>query len=197
MRKWETKQLFARPCIYSARKPPFRYLNISKENVYLGFLVSMAPRKPIILLVHGGWHTLEHYRTFLSILEAKGYTVVAPDLPSSLEPTPDNPAEADIKLFSDTARVLADEGNEIVAVVHSYGGVVATEAFSGLGIKARKAHDLHGGIRSIICIAAFLLGKEMTLEGSAPAEMLGWCAYKVSRLIFVPWREMPLTVSIG
>jgi alpha-beta hydrolase superfamily lysophospholipase len=93
---------------------------------------------------------------------------------------PENPAEADIKLFFDTARTLADEGNEIVAVVHSYGGVVATEAFSGLGIKARKAQDLQGGIRSIICIAAFLLGQEMTLEGSAPAEMVGWCVYKVS-----------------
>jgi hypothetical protein len=94
---------------------------------------------------------------------------------------PENPSEADIKLFSDTARTLADEGNEIVAVVHSYGGVVATEAFSGLGIKARKAQDLQGGIRSIICIAAFLFGQEMmTLEGSAPAEMVGWCVYKVS-----------------
>jgi pimeloyl-ACP methyl ester carboxylesterase len=111
--------------------------------------------------------------------------VIAPDLPSGLEPTPENPAAADIKLFSDTARTLADEGNEIVAVIHSYGGVVATEAFSGLGIRARKEQNLRGGIRSLICIAAFLLGKEMTLEGSAPAEILGWCAYEVSPVISV------------
>jgi pimeloyl-ACP methyl ester carboxylesterase len=132
----------------------------------------MASKKPIILFVHGGWHTLEHYRTFLDILEAKGYTVVAPDLPSGLELTLENPAEADIKLFSDTARTLADEGNEIVAVVHSYSGVVATEAFSSLGIKARKAQDLQGGIRSIIGIAAFLLRQEMTLKGRALVEIV-------------------------
>jgi hypothetical protein len=83
----------------------------------LGLLVSIASKKPIILFVHGGWHSLEHYRTFLDILEAKGYTVVAPDLPSGLELTPENPAEADIKLFSDTARTLTDEGNEIVRVL--------------------------------------------------------------------------------
>lgn len=140
----------------------------------------MSSQKPVILFVHGQWHTLKHYQTFLDILGAKGYTIVAPDLPSSLDQMPKHPAEADIELFSDTARKLADEGNEILAVAHSYGGVVATEAFSGLGIKTRREQGLPGGICSIICIAGFLLGIGMTLEGSAPAEIVGWCAYEAS-----------------
>jgi dienelactone hydrolase len=143
----------------------------------------MASKKPVILVIHGGWHTVEHYRAFIDILQEKGYTVVAPELPSGLEPTPEYPAEADLKVFSDTARKLADEGYEIIAVPHSYGGVIATEAFSGLGVKTRKAQGQPGGIRTMICIAAFLLGYGMTLEGNAPADALGWCSYEAGTII--------------
>lgn len=99
----------------------------------------MASKKPIILFVHGAWHTLEHYRVFLAILQRKGYTVIAPDLPSRVVETVVDPTKADIELIAGIARNLANEGQGIVAVAHSYGGVVATEAFSGLGIEARRS----------------------------------------------------------
>lgn len=137
--------------------------------------------KSVILFVHGAWHEAVHYQNFLDLLKAKGYTVVAPDLPSGLEPTPENPAEADIMLFAETAKDLADKGHEIVAVSHSYGGLVSTEAFTGLGLNTRKAQGLRGGIRTHICIAGFLLGPGMTLDGTAPLpeDGQGWAVYKV------------------
>lgn len=140
----------------------------------------MSSKKPVILFVHGAWHTIAHYQTFLDILKTAGYTVVAPTLPSNSDPVPENATEADVKLFSETALKLAEEGHEIIAVSHSYGGVVSTEAFTGLGIKNRKSLGLQGGIRTIVCIAGFLLGTGMTLEGSSPVETLGWCAYEVN-----------------
>ncbi|KAJ2983893.1 hypothetical protein NQ176_g357 [Zarea fungicola] len=137
-------------------------------------------QKPLILFVHGAWHTKAHYADFINLLQTKGYTVIAPDLPSSLEPSPPNPTEADIKLFADTARDLADQGNEIVVVSHSYGALISTEAFTGLGLSSRNTHILPGGIRTHICIAGFLLGPGMTLEAAAPlpSDGLGWASYE-------------------
>ncbi|KAJ2978963.1 hypothetical protein NQ176_g3525 [Zarea fungicola] len=137
-------------------------------------------QKPLILFVHGAWHTKAHYEDFINLLERKGYTVIVPDLPSSREPSPPNPPEADIKLFADTARHLADKGNEIVVVSHSYGGLISTEAFTGLSLSNRRVHDLPGGIRTHICIAGFLLGPGMTLEAAAPlpSNGLGWAFYE-------------------
>lgn len=57
---------------------------------------------------------------------------------------------------------------------------MATEALSGLGVEDRKAQGLQGGVRSLVFIAAFLLGKDMTLKGSSSVERLGWCAYEAS-----------------
>lgn len=138
----------------------------------------------MILFVHGAWHTRVHYQKFIDILEAKGNTVVAPDLPSGLEPMPANPTEADIKLIADKAKELADKGFEIIAVSHSYGGLVSTEAFSGLGLSSRAAQGLPGGVRTIICIAGFLLGPGMTLDsvGPLPADGTGWAVYEVRHL---------------
>lgn len=54
-------------------------------------------------------------------------------------------------LSDDTAAVrvvlerLADEGHMIVLVVHSYGGLVGSNAVEGLGYKQRADEDKKGG----------------------------------------------------
>lgn len=42
----------------------------------------MAPTKPVIVIVHGGWHVPASYNKLISALEAHGYEVQIPRLPS-------------------------------------------------------------------------------------------------------------------
>jgi len=139
----------------------------------------MASEKPTFLFVHGAYHRPAHYQDFIDRVTHAGYDVIAPELPSGRLPTPAHPPEADVDLFATTARELADQGRELIAVAHSYGGVVATEAFYGLGVQARKTQGLPGGIRLLVFVAAFTLAPGMTLEKTAAAETVGWVRYEV------------------
>lgn len=135
--------------------------------------------KPTILLIHGAWHTLAAYEQLIAIFKSHGYPVVAPTLPSGADTTPPNPVAADISLFSSTAQSLIDEGKEVVAVAHSYGGTIATEALSGKGVRERKGRGLPGGVRMIVFIAAFVLQEGRSLEMNAPIDIVPWAEYKV------------------
>jgi len=124
--------------------------------------------KPTILFIHGAWHTPAAYESFLSALRSRGYEVIAPELPSSDFRNLADPPAADISHFAHVARTLADEGKEVVCVMHSYGGAVGTEAMHGLGIEERKAKGLKGGVKRLVYICAFMLQKGKTLEDTAP-----------------------------
>ncbi|KAK1768171.1 hypothetical protein QBC33DRAFT_585125 [Phialemonium atrogriseum] len=123
----------------------------------------MASKKPIIMFVHGAWHTLEHYRVFLAILQSKGYTVIAPDLPSRTVETVVDPTKADIELIASIARNSPTKGKGF-----------------GLGIEARRSQGLNGGVRRIVIVAGFILEKGVCIETSAPIDSLDWCYYEGS-----------------
>ncbi|OAA68584.1 hypothetical protein SPI_00779 [Niveomyces insectorum RCEF 264] len=146
----------------------------------------MTTEKPVILLVHGGWHTTAAYRAFLDLLETKGYTTVAPELPSGADQTPAEPTKADIRLIAETAQSLVDGGKEVVVVAHSYGGTVANEALSGLGIRQRQAKQLPGGVRSVVFVAAFVFEAGKNFESMAPIEVVPWCEYEGDLKIITP-----------
>lgn len=137
------------------------------------------PSKPTILLIHGAWHTLAAYAQLIAIFERNGYPVIAPTLASGADTTPLNPAEADIVLFSSAAQSLIDEGKEVIAIAHSYGGTVASEALCGKGVRQRKEQGLQGGIKMIVFVAAFVLEEGKSLEMNAPIDIVPWAEYKV------------------
>lgn len=146
-------------------------------------MASTTP-KPTILFIHGAWHTPVHYRVFLDLLQAKGYDVVAPELPSNHfakfeGDAANDPSEADVQYFAGLARELADQGKEIVCVMHSYGGAVGTEAMVGLGLETRKKQGLEGGVKRLVYICAFMVEKGKSLEDTAPASSVGWVEYTV------------------
>jgi pimeloyl-ACP methyl ester carboxylesterase len=58
---------------------------------------------------------------------------------------------------------LLEEGKEVVLILHSYGGVVGTEAAAGLGLKARQKNGQTGGVIGLFYMAAFILAKGESL----------------------------------
>ncbi|KAE8376041.1 Alpha/beta hydrolase fold-1 [Aspergillus bertholletiae] len=94
-----------------------------------------ATTRPTILVIHGAWHHPEFYASFCKALEDLGCEVVCPRLPTCNDDVPPTKKLADdVALIRQTAQSLLDEGKTVVAVMHSYGGVVGTDALHGLAI---------------------------------------------------------------
>lgn len=112
--------------------------------------------KPVILAVHGAWHTAVCFTLLIQKLKVAGYDTVAPTHLSCTSDVPPAPLQADSQQLRTIAMELADQGKEIIALVHSYGGVVATNSLSNLGIEQRKKEGLEGGVKAIVYMCAFI-----------------------------------------
>lgn len=111
----------------------------------------MAPPKPTIVIVSGGWHLPETYTKFTEALNKAGYEVFVPRLPSmSGDRPPTAGLEADTSAIRSFVADLISKGHNIAAIMHSYGGQVGTNAFFGLGSGAGT-----GGIFHLIYMTAF------------------------------------------
>ncbi|RYP82304.1 hypothetical protein DL769_001706 [Monosporascus sp. CRB-8-3] len=117
-----------------------------------------ANTKPTIVIVSGAFHTPESYRKLVTVLEAAGYEVHVPRLPSCNEMRPPN---AD--LASDTALIrsyvesLVRAGRSVAVIGHSYGGQVCSNALCGLGLEERSSKGLRGGVSNLIYLVGYAL----------------------------------------
>ncbi|KAH8434360.1 alpha/beta hydrolase [Aspergillus melleus] len=97
---------------------------------------SLSHSPPTILLIHGAWHHPEFYAPLCKSLEALNHEVICPRLPSCNDAVPPTKLLSDdVALIRATAQTLLDRGKRVVAIMHSYGGVVGTDALHGLPIQ--------------------------------------------------------------
>lgn len=111
------------------------------------------------VLVPGAWHPVSALDPIAKPLSAAGYTVRGVDLPSCGSEPPLSEFRPDVEAISKAIEEEADKGQDVVLFMHSYGGVVGTEACRGLGKKERIAAGKKGGLIRLIYCAAFLVGK--------------------------------------
>lgn len=120
----------------------------------------MSSAKPTLVIIHGGWHVPASYEKLIVALEKSGYEVHCPRLPSTNESRPPN---ADLYTDSDLIRgyvsSLVRAGRIVVAIMHSYGGQVGSDALIGLGTESRAAKGLLGGVSKLIYMAAFAVSE--------------------------------------
>ncbi|KAH6665119.1 Alpha/beta hydrolase fold-1 [Halenospora varia] len=124
----------------------------------------MASDKPSIVLLHGGWHTPKTYSKLTTALNMAGYQVYTPQLPSiSNERPPKSDLTTDTAFVRDYVTNLADLGETLIVLMHSYGGQVGTNSLYGLGINERAKEGKQGGVAQLIYMCAFALteGKSM------------------------------------
>ena len=110
--------------------------------------------KPTILLVGGAWHPADCVKPLATALEGAGYPTLTLALPS-VGPSPSVKLgfRDDVGLVRSTASELVCDGNDIVAVLHSFGGGVGTEALQGLGKWASSTAGI-GVVRGLVYIAS-------------------------------------------
>ena len=120
----------------------------------------MADR-PAILLVHGAWHSSACWDKVRAVLEARGRTVRAVDLP-----TVHAADKASLGMYDDARAVRAAIdaiGGPVVVVGHSYGGVPTTQGAAG------AANVVH-----IVYLSAFALDKGESLLAGTGGEPPSW-----------------------
>ncbi|KAK4935872.1 hypothetical protein LTR10_023130 [Elasticomyces elasticus] len=109
-------------------------------------------------------------------VRSQGYEIVVDTLPSCSRAPPERPATMaeDAVHFHDIAEKLADQGKEIVMVMHSYGGVVGTECSKGLSRTERKEAGKAGGIIKLVYFTCVVPGVGISLRELLPGDDLPW-----------------------
>ncbi|KAK7942911.1 alpha/beta-hydrolase [Apiospora aurea] len=124
----------------------------------------MTNNKPTIIIIGGGWHIPSSYSKLAGLLRSSGLEVHVPRLPTMNEARPPNADLAtDTQFIRSYVESLVEAGRSVIAVTHSYGGQLGTNALAGLGLETRAKSGLQGGVSHLIymCASAFLEGQTM------------------------------------
>ncbi|CAJ2501572.1 Uu.00g044250.m01.CDS01 [Anthostomella pinea] len=122
--------------------------------------------KPAIVLVQGSCQLPDVYQKLADALRASGYCVVQPALPSLIEPGKTDLTD-DARAVRSKVKGLVEEGMKVIVVMHSYGGLVGTEAVTkDLSYNQRQSSGLAGGVVHIFYFAAFILTEGQSVLGT-------------------------------
>ncbi|CZR54964.1 uncharacterized protein PAC_04849 [Phialocephala subalpina] len=128
----------------------------------------MSTSKPTILILHGAWHSPPHYQSLVTLLNAAGYPTLCPTQPTFDAKPPTKTLHNDAEFVQGILKeLIEEEGKEVVLALHSYSGVVGTQAVTEEFSKAaREKRGLEGGVIRLLFMAGFVLKHGMSL-GSA------------------------------
>jgi len=125
--------------------------------------------KPTILVLHGAWHVPLHYATLQLHLESLGYPVLVPHLPTCNNADPPNSTLADdVRETRKIVEQLIADKKQCIVLMHSYGGMVGTEALHDLTMRFdSKDTSRPIGVIAMVYMCAFL-----PFEGESLASLL-------------------------
>lgn len=111
---------------------------------------------PTIILIPASFTPASFYANVVDQLRETGFEVIIHTLPSASRKPPQNAATLaeDAKFFGDIAEQVADQGKDFAFVMHSYGGIVGSEASRGLTKKERRAVGKQGGLIRLVYLTA-------------------------------------------
>ncbi|KAF4340518.1 dehydrogenase reductase sdr family member 4 [Fusarium beomiforme] len=115
-----------------------------------------AATRPTLVIVPGNFSLPRFWSTIQQAVEEKGYPVEVVALQSSCEERID-PAPGlvdDVKAATILLNKHINQGKDVVLLMHSYGGMVGTEATRGLSRVEREKGGLRGGVVHLVFLAA-------------------------------------------
>jgi len=125
----------------------------------------MTLPKPTIFLVHGAWHPSSCYSAFLGSLAKAGFPTVAASLPSLCQTPTD-----DLTCLNDSSSVrsqllplIEDQGQDVIVLCHSYGGIPGGAAAAGLSKTRRINEGKKGGVLGLVYMCAFIVPENQSL----------------------------------
>jgi pimeloyl-ACP methyl ester carboxylesterase len=151
--------------------------------------------KPLVYILHGAWHGPEYFEAVGAKLQALGYTMLCPRQPSTGASPPDKTLYDDAAIVRAELEVLIEHGQDVLLVMHSYGGMVGTQAAAGLGREERSKQGKKGGIVKLLYACSFMLPLGADLCNALGGSFPPWIIEEVSgdRGLTVCWKVV-LTV---
>lgn len=132
--------------------------------------VTMVSTKPTVVLVHGAWHVPASYDKLTTSLRLAGYEVHVPLLTSmNGTKSPDGDLVTDTALIRSCVEGLVEDGRTVIALLHSYGGQVGSNALHGLSFHTRAKQGLGGGVSNLIYMCGFILPENWSTMNQAHA----------------------------
>lgn len=142
---------------------------------------TMAP-KPVFVIVPGAWHLPETFEPTTKILAEKGYESKGVELVSTYD-TGIQDFDPDVQRIRTAVQELLDDGKDVVLVMHSYGGVVGSEAAKYfLGDNENEGKKTRGKITRMVWVCAFVLPVGTSLMDGLGGNDLPWFKVEVCRL---------------
>ncbi|KAJ5783761.1 uncharacterized protein N7518_009438 [Penicillium psychrosexuale] len=130
----------------------------------------MQNQKAHVVIVPASFTPSSLYREFVQCLSEHGLNAPTVDLPSvgKRDLLPAASMMEDAEHIKTVTTKLADDGYEIILVMHSYGGVCGTESTAGVSKAERQAIVKPGGIIHLVYISSpvpGIGGSTMTMMG--------------------------------
>ncbi|KAM5344445.1 hypothetical protein ACJ41O_012981 [Fusarium nematophilum] len=138
----------------------------------------MSSSKPVIVFTPGAWHTPDCFDAARDALHARGWLTEAVSYPSVGAEPPVKGLEDDAAAVRNVLQRLADNGDQIVLVVHSYGGLVGANAVKGLGYRQRQEQGLSGGVIMFVYLAAFVTPLGKSIKDMLGGKFLPWMNFQ-------------------
>lgn len=148
--------------------------------------------KPTILLIQGSFQIPEVYAKLVQGLVARGYPTIHPQLPTCSDTdSTDFPqlslVDDALAIRSELIRQIEYEGKTVVVVMHSYGGIVGSEAITEeLSYTKRQAEGLPGGVIHLFLYAAFVLDVGQSVVSLFGGESPNFDSQVSTLVIFLP-----------
>lgn len=122
--------------------------------------------KPVILIITGAWHLPAHYARLSNRLRHLGFRVECPLLLTNNNARPPYcTLDDDIEHIRQCTNKILTDNQDVVAIMHSYGGVVGSNALSGLD---KSMGPGIGRVKGLLYMSAFL-----SLEHESLAAIFG------------------------
>lgn len=139
--------------------------------------------RPTLVFVHGAWHGSWAWEPVTTILQERGWSTAAVDLPSV------HAADFETKTLADDAAAVeaavAAVDGPVVVVAHSYGGVPTTQA----ALDDRVVH--------VVFISAFVLDEGESLLAAVGGVAPGWWVVDGDVVSAGTTQEPPLVLFFG
>ena len=130
-----------------------------------------SQEKPTIFLIQGSFQLPDVYHRLTDKLQAEGFSIVHPVLPSLTDANAPDFSSRDLiddalAIRMELIRLVEYKGKDVLVVAHSYGGLVGSEAITkDLTRLHRRGRGLEGGVFRFFLFAAFVLDVGQSVLG--------------------------------